>query len=229
MLNPFKNLKSRILENTSAGEPDACVIWLHGLGASCDDFASLLPELKLDPAARIRFIFPQAPALPVTVNNGYAMPAWYDLLSLDVERKFNSEHLAQASAAVAGIIEQQVAAGIVGERILVAGFSQGGAVAYDVALNATRKLAGLMALSTYFATANTCQFAKENKALPISVQHGLHDDVVLPCLADRAEALLNARGYGVESHRYPMAHEVCRAQLADIRAFIHRCLPVINR
>src|SRR5690606_10303388 len=103
---------------------DACVIWLHGLGASCNDFANLLPQLILAKGARLRFIFPQAPTLSVTVNNGYPMPAWYDLLSLDVERKFNAQHLAQARGAIGELIEQQVAAGIASERILLAGFSQ---------------------------------------------------------------------------------------------------------
>lgn len=181
----------------------------------------------MDQKARIRFIFPQAPTLPVTVNGGYQMPAWYDLLSLGVERKFNAGHLAQASEAIAQLIDQQLAAGICSRRILLAGFSQGGAVAYDVALNASYPLAGLMALSTYFASHASCRFGQD-KSLPISVQHGLHDDVVLPCLADQAEARLKERGFCPESHRYGMGHEVCRQQLADIRSFIHRCLPVID-
>src|SRR5690606_621894 len=138
----------------------------------------------------IRFVFPQAPMLAVTVNGGYQMPAWYDLLSLDIERKFNAEHLAQASRAIADLVEQQVAAGIASERILIAGFSQGGAVAFDVALNSARPLAGLMALSTYFASNNTCAFDIVNKTMPISIQHGTNDTVVVPELAARAEAVL---------------------------------------
>ncbi|MDO6746307.1 alpha/beta hydrolase [Gilvimarinus sp. 1_MG-2023] len=226
MPNLFANLECLTLENPNAGDSDACVIWLHGLGASCNDFANLLPELQLDENASIRFIFPQAPTMPVTVNSGYEMPAWYDLLSLDVNRKFNAEHLSQASAAIADIIERQIAAGIDSTRILIAGFSQGGAVAYDVALNSTKPLAGLMALSTYFATSATCHFAGQNQRLPISVQHGLQDDVVLPELADKAEAILAEHNYDTTSHRYPMAHEVCREQIADISQFIDRCLPV---
>lgn len=227
--DPFAALECLTLENPSAGSSDACVIWLHGLGASCNDFANLLPELSLAPGARIRFVFPQAPTLPVSVNGGYQMPAWYDLLSLDVDRKFNAEHLALASAAVAELIEQQVAAGIKSERILLAGFSQGGAVAFEAALSFGKPLAGLMALSTYFATSETCSFNAVNQALPISIQHGLNDDVVVPALAARAEAVLQAHGYQYESHRYPMAHEVCREQIADISAFINRCLPVLAR
>lgn len=226
--NPFAALECLTLENPNAGSSDACVIWLHGLGASCNDFANLLPELSLPAGARIRFVFPQAPELAVTVNGGYKMPAWYDLQSLDVDRKFNAQHLAQASAAINDLIAQQVAAGIASERILLAGFSQGGAVAFDAALNCAHPLAGLMALSTYFATSDTCHFDESNKALPISIQHGLQDDVVVPELAARAEAQLQARGYQCESHRYPMAHEVCREQIADISAFINRCLPVLN-
>ncbi|HEY7884590.1 MAG TPA: alpha/beta fold hydrolase [Cellvibrionaceae bacterium] len=222
--NSFSNLQCLTLENPNAGPSDACVIWLHGLGASCNDFASLLPELTLAEGARLRFIFPQAPTLPVTVNNGYSMPAWYDLLSLDVERKFNAEHLAQASDAIGQLIEQQVAAGIASERIVLAGFSQGGAVAYDAALNSERPLAGLIALSTYFASSETCRFTEQNKHLPISIQHGLYDEVVVPELATKAESILQAQGYVFDSHRYPMAHEVCAEQIGDISAFINRCL-----
>ncbi|BFM19045.1 alpha/beta hydrolase [Gilvimarinus japonicus] len=226
--NPFAALECLTLENPNAGPSDACVIWLHGLGASCNDFANLLPQLSLSAGARIRFVFPQAPQLAVTVNGGYQMPAWYDLQSLDVDRKFNAQHLAQASVAINELIEQQVAAGITSERILMAGFSQGGAVAYDVALNCTRPLAGLMALSTYFATSDTCTFSAANKSLAISIQHGLQDEVVLPELAVRAESVLQAQGYQFDSHRYPMAHEVCGEQISDISAFINRCLPVLG-
>lgn len=226
--NPFTDLKCLTLENPKAGPSDACVIWLHGLGASCNDFANLLPQLSLSPGARIRFIFPQAPNLPVTVNGGHQMPAWYDLISLQVDRKFNAEQLAQASEAINAIVAQQIEAGIASERILLAGFSQGGAVAFDAALNSEQPLAGLMALSTYFATADTCRFAPANQQLPISIQHGLNDAVVAPELAERAEAELQARGYQFDSHRYPMAHEVCPPQINDISAFINRCLPVLS-
>lgn len=225
--NPFATLECLTLENPNAGQSDACVIWLHGLGASCNDFANLLPELNLAADARIRFVFPQAPMLAVSINGGYQMPAWYDLLSVDVDRKFNAEHLAQASGAIADLIEQQITAGIASERILIAGFSQGGAVAFDVALSSTRPLAGLLALSTYFASSDTCTFTDANRAIPISVQHGLNDDVVVPALAARAESVLQAQGYQFDSHRYPMAHEVCAEQISDISAFINRCLPVL--
>jgi phospholipase/carboxylesterase len=227
--NPFQDLQCLTMENPKAGPSDACVIWLHGLGASCNDFANLLPQLSLSPGARIRFIFPQAPNLPVTVNGGHQMPAWYDLISMQVDRQFNAEHLAQASAAITELIEQQVAAGIASERILLAGFSQGGAVAFDAALNCQRPLAGLMALSTYFASSDTCRFAAANQGLPISIQHGINDAVVAPELAERAEAELRARGYSFETHRYPMEHEVCAPQITDINAFINRCLPVISQ
>lgn len=226
--NPFENLHTLILENPNAGPADASVIWLHGLGASCNDFANLLPELSLRSDARIRFIFPQAPTLPVTVNGGYEMPAWYDLLSMDVERKFNAEHLRQASAGVEALIMQQEQSGIRRNRILLAGFSQGGAVAYDVAFNCARPLAGLMALSTYFATHASCLFPEQIKGMPISIQHGTHDDVVVPQLADQAQAILTSKGYTFDTHRYTMAHEVCREQIADISAFINRCLPAVT-
>ncbi|WP_020209826.1 alpha/beta hydrolase [Gilvimarinus chinensis] len=226
--NPFAQLGYLKVDSSMAAPSNACVIWLHGLGASCNDFANLLPELTLNPGARIRFIFPQAPTMPVTVNNGYEMPAWYDLLSMDVDRKFNAEHLMQASEAIGKIIDEQVAAGIDSERILIAGFSQGGAVAYDVVLNSHKPLAGLMALSTYFATGNNCAFTEANKTTPISIQHGTQDGVVLPQLADRAESVLREQGYRFESHRYPMAHEVCREQIADISQFINRCLPLVD-
>lgn len=226
--NPFAALECLTLQSHDTGLSDACVIWLHGLGASCNDFAGLLPELSLSPAARIRFVFPQAPTLAVTVNGGYQMPAWYDLLSLDVDRQFNATQLAQASQAIVGLIEQQVAGGIASERILIAGFSQGGAVAYDAVLNYAQPLAGLMALSTYFASSATCRFAQPSDTLAISVQHGTHDQVVVSELASRAEAVLTDRGYRFESHRYPMGHEVCAKQIGDISDFINRTLAPLS-
>lgn len=220
MTNAFAQLFTKSYDTQPDQEASACVIWLHGLGASCDDFYALVPELKLPASQNVRFIFPQAPDLPVTVNGGYLMPAWYDLLSLDVERKFNAEHLQQAAVAIQALISEQIDAGIASNKILLAGFSQGGAVAYEAALSFDQPLAGLLALSTYFATEASCDLNDANKQLPIAIHHGSFDEVVLPVLADKAQQALTAKGFSPEMKSYPMAHEVCFEQLSDLRAFI---------
>lgn len=212
------------LKIDTAPHPDACVIWLHGLGADGHDFAPIVPELHLPAGAAVRFVFPHAPVIPVTINGGMAMPAWYDILAMDIDRKVDETQLRRSAAAVIELVEQQIAAGIDSRRIVLAGFSQGGAVAYEAALSVDKPLGGLIAMSTYFATADTIVPSEASRALPILVLHGTQDPVVSEQLGLRACRALEQLGHVPEYHRYPMAHAVCAEEIADISRFLCRCL-----
>ena len=193
------------------------VIWLHGLGADGHDFEPIVPELGLDPDLRVRFVFPHAPAIPVTVNGGMVMPAWYDIQELARERRADEEGLARSVARIRALITRENERGIPGQRILLGGFSQGGAVALHVALSHPERLAGLFALSTYLTAPQALERALDpaNAALPVFQAHGTHDPMV-PVEAGRAAcAALRALHHPVEWHEYPMVHQVC---LEEIRA-----------
>jgi phospholipase/carboxylesterase len=194
----------------------AAVIWLHGLGADGHDFVSIVPELGLPPDHRIRFIFPHAPAMPVTINGGYVMPAWYDILEMSLDRKVDVAQLQASAQAVGKLIEREIARGIPSERIVIAGFSQGGAVAYQTALSYPKPLAGLLALSTYFATADTLVLDAANAQLPIHIFHGKQDGVVQVVLAHKAQRWLGEHGYAAAYSEYAMEHNVCGEEIAAI-------------
>ncbi|MFA5549129.1 MAG: alpha/beta fold hydrolase [Porticoccaceae bacterium] len=207
------------IDMPAADQPaSAAVIWLHGLGASGDDFVPIVPELRLPADAAIRFVFPQAPTIPVTVNGGYRMPAWYDILDMNIERKLDRAQLLASAQKIHDLIDREIARGIASERILLAGFSQGGAVAYEAALTYPKPLAGLLALSTYFATADTVAPHAANRQLPIHIFHGSGDPVVPEILGRRAVESLTALGYAPGYSSYPMGHEVCIEEIADIGA-----------
>jgi phospholipase/carboxylesterase len=146
------------IEKETSARPDSTVIWLHGLGADGNDFAPIVPELRLPDTAAIRFIFPHAPAIPVTVNGGYVMPAWYDIMEMQIDRRIDSEGLMASARTINGFIDRELDRGIDSRRIIIAGFSQGGAVAYQVVLSHDKPLGGLLAMSTYLATADTLVF-----------------------------------------------------------------------
>src|SRR5690606_20391981 len=152
------------------------IIWLHGLGADGNDFAPLVPHLT--PPVAVRFVFPHAPTIPVTINGGLRMPAWYDILALDIDRQIDNSQLLASAAAVVALIEREVSRGVNTRRIVLAGFSQGGAVALQAALAHPEPLAGLLAMSTYFATHKTIVPHAANRNLPILVLHGSHDPMV---------------------------------------------------
>ncbi len=196
--------------------PDAAVIWLHGLGANGHDFEPIVPELGLPRGHGIRFVFPHAPAIPVTINQGYVMPAWYDIKAMDLERKADEVQLRLSAARVHALIEREIANGIAAQRIVIAGFSQGGAVGFEAALTFPQRLAGLLALSTYLATADSLIGHPANADLPIEIHHGTHDPVVKESLGQRSTERLRALGYPVNYQTYPMEHAVCPAQIADI-------------
>ncbi|MFN2329708.1 MAG: alpha/beta hydrolase [Chromatocurvus sp.] len=205
-------------------EAEAAVIWLHGLGASGHDFEPIVPQLGLPETLAVRFVFPHAPKIPVTVNGGLMMPAWYDITALDLERKLDEKQLLQSAQWTANLIERERARGIDSRRIMVAGFSQGGAVAWHAALTFPEPLAGLMALSTYFATSRITSPSDANRDLPVHIFHGRDDQMVPEALGLRAAQQLRDWGYHPEYSTYPMGHEVCLQEVRDISAFIIRCL-----
>ncbi len=202
----------------------ATVIWLHGLGADGNDFAPLVPELKLPSSLAIRFIFPHAPAIPVTINGGYIMPAWYDILAMNLEREIDEKQLLASSQAVSAFIDQEIERGIDSRRIIIAGFSQGGAVAYHAALSYPKPLGGLMALSTYFATHKTLVPNSANQNLTIAIFHGVYDTVVSETLGGQALQVLRAKGFKPVYKSYLMEHEVCMEEVKDISGWLQAVL-----
>ncbi len=215
------------IELETSSQPDSAVIWLHGLGADGNDFAPIVPALKLPKDMGIRFTFPHAPSLPVTVNGGFVMPAWYDILEMDIDRKVDLAGLMQSADEINAFIEREIERGIDSRRIVVAGFSQGGAVAYQVVLSSKKPLAGLLAMSTYFATSDTISLSDTNKDIPIKVQHGQHDQVVPESLGKQATTTLVKLGYSVSYQSYPMEHAVCPEQIDDISDWIQTTLRVL--
>lgn len=205
---------------------NACVIWLHGLGASGHDFVPVVPHLKIKNDAAIRFIFPHAPEIPVTCNGGYIMPAWYDILALTEIRRINPDHLHQARGAINRLIQEQMDQGIHAERIILIGFSQGGAVAYHTALQCAHRLGGLIALSTYLPNPEALDEAARsaNQSLEIHIAHGDYDDMVTEKAARSALTWLQEHQYQVDWSHYPMGHEVCVSEIRQIGQWINEWL-----
>ena len=212
------------IEIETGENPTAAVIWLHGLGASGHDFEPVVPELGLPEDTAVRFIFPHAPNLPVTINGGMSMPAWYDIKAMDIDRVVDTEQLRASADAVAKLVEQQKHKGIPPERIIIAGFSQGGAVAYELGLSYPERFGGVLALSTYFATADTVQRSEANADVPISVYHGTFDPMVPESLGVRSVETLRDMGYDPSYQTFPMEHSVCLEEIQDIGRFIRRHL-----
>lgn len=202
----------------------ASVIWLHGLGADGNDFAPLVPELHLPKDLSVRFIFPHAPHIPVTINNGYVMPAWYDILEMNLERKVDEEQLIASADAVQHLVEREIARGVPSDKILLVGFSQGGAVAYQAGLTYEKSLAGLLILSSYFATHATASIHSANQKTPILIQHGTRDPIVSEVLGQRAYRFLQDRGCNVNYESYPMEHTVCMEQVESMSRWIQSVL-----
>jgi len=212
------------VEIEPAKPADSAVIWLHGLGADGHDFEPIVPELQLPESMATRFIFPHAPSMPVTINGGMVMPAWYDILEMNIDRKVDSVQLIASAEAVVRLIEREIERGIAPERIVLAGFSQGGAVAYHAALTYDKGLAGLLALSTYFATENLVEFNAANSRIPVMIQHGTFDPVVPETLGKKAFDALKTRGYEVEYQSYPMEHSVSLPQIRAIGQWLQKVL-----
>ena len=212
------------VQTNTALAPSAAVIWLHGLGSDGHDFASLVPELRMPKDVNVRFIFPHAPSLPVTINNGYVMPAWYDILEMSLDRKVDATQLRASAKQVIDLIGREISNGIPSNKILVAGFSQGGAVAYEAALSFDKPLAGLLALSTYFATSDSVILHEANKKIPILIQHGSEDPVVNEVLGQRAYRHLKDLSYDVTYESYSMEHTLCAPQIVSMSRWLQERL-----
>ena len=206
--------------------PDATVIWLHGLGSDGNDFAPIVGDLGLPNDLNIRFIFPHAPSIPVTINNGSVMPAWFDVFETGFNRKVDIVQLEISAQQVTAIVKNEIGRGVSSERIIIAGFSQGGAVAYHTVLSSEEKLGGLLAMSTYFATKDSIVLQKNNRTVPVLIQHGTQDGVVNKQLGDEAVEALEKSGYVVDYKTYPIGHTVCPEQIADIGEWIRDILTV---
>ncbi|MBE0403702.1 MULTISPECIES: alpha/beta hydrolase [Halomonas] len=213
-----------IIEPQNGQPADACVFIIHGLGADGHDFEPLVPALNLPEDAHVRFIMPHAPRLPVTVNGGMVMPAWYDILAMDLGRRVDEVQLKCSAERIQALIQEQIDHGIDSQRIIVAGFSQGGAVAYQAALSFPLPLGGLLAMSTYFATADSIELSDANKAIPIEVHHGNLDPIVAESLGRAGFDRLKAQGYTANYRQYPMAHALCPQQVGDIGQWLSTLL-----
>ena len=211
------------IEVETAAMPRFSVVWMHGLGADGSDFEAVVPELGLDGGPGVRFIFPHAPQIPVTCNGGYVMPAWYDIVSLDANsRTVDEAGIIASRQAIRRLIARENQRGVPCSRVFVAGFSQGGAVAYTTALTHPETLAGVIALSTYIPVQKLLETeaTTANRAVPIFAAHGSEDDVVSPELGIRARDFLVRNGYSVTWHEYPMPHSVCLEEVQEIGSWL---------
>ena len=204
------------VEVTTGDAPQGSIIWLHGLGADGHDFEPIVPQLRLPVDLSLRFVFPHAPVQPVTINGGVAMRSWYDIVSFDSEGRADRAGVLASSALLEGLIDREIERGVAASKIVVAGFSQGGAVAIHTALQTGHDIAGLMALSTYMALPDDAANAVSRKDLPIFMAHGSFDPVLRMEWGRASADRLMEAGYAVEWHEYPMAHAVCPQEIADI-------------
>jgi phospholipase/carboxylesterase len=215
------------IEVETAAKPDAAVIWLHGLGADGHDFEPVVPEIVRRGERAWRFVFPNAPVRPVTINGGMSMRAWYDLKGLDRRAAEDLAGFRDTDARIRQLIAREGERGIPTNRIVLAGFSQGGAVSLYTVPRFAEKLAGVMALSCYLPAESSFkeERASANDATPIFMAHGQWDNVLPMSLGVVSRNFLKAQGYAVEWHEYSMAHAVCAQEIADIREFLLRVLP----
>lgn len=214
------------VEIETAAGPCAAVIWMHGLGADAHDFEPVVPYLDFGPRRPVRYVFPNAPVRPVTLNGGMAMRAWYDLISMDRDAPEDESGLRDCAAGIEALIDREIERGTPASRVVMAGFSQGGAMALFSALRYRHALAGVVALSTYLplAAAVMAERTEANAGLPIFMAHGEIDDVVPINFARNSRKRLARLGHAVEWHEYPIPHSVSPDELAHIKAFLDRVL-----
>lgn len=203
-------------------KPRHSVIWLHGLGADGHDFAPIIPELVAKDWPAIRFVFPHAPVRPVTINNGMKMRAWYDIAGTDIASRQDETGVRESVAQLDALIAREADRGVPAERVILAGFSQGGAVVLAGGVRHARRLGGVVALSTYLPIAEktAAERSVANAELPIFMGHGSHDQVVPQTLGTRSRDVLRGLGYSVDWHSYPMAHQVNAEEIADLRQWL---------
>lgn len=216
------------MQDSLVVEPDgpatAAVVWLHGLGASASDFVPALPYLGLPEGHGVRFVFPQAPERPVTINGGYIMPSWYDILAMSPERQVDREQLAETTQRIAELLEQLQKQGIPADKILLLGFSQGGAITYQVALSHPQLLAAAAVLSSYLLSPEL--LAENTPQLPILIQHGQQDAVVPVSLGESAREQLQSAGLNPTWQAYAMDHEVTADSLAALGLWMRQQLEI---
>lgn len=207
---------------TPAAAPVAAVIWLHGLGADGFDFVPIVDELRLPATLPVRFVFPHAAPRPVTINNGYVMRAWYDIKGFGPERAEDDAGIRESEGVVERYIEQEIAQGIPAGKIVIAGFSQGGAIALQTALRYQQRLAGVMALSTYLPLAASlpAEASAANRDVPILMCHGVQDPVVPAQMGEASRDALQRLGYRIEWRTYPMEHSVCMEEVVDLSKWL---------
>ena len=210
------------LELNTGPNPKGSIIWMHGLGADCWDFVSIVKELGLPQDLPLRFIFPQAPTRPITINNGQVMPGWYDISMAELHRKPDEAGVRQSQAAIEQLIAREIERGMQSDKIILAGFSQGGAIALQTGLRCREALGGIMALSTYLTLDDSlaAEATIANANIPILMAHGTQDPLIPLSLAVASRAKMEARGYKVEWREYPMPHSVCMEEIEDIGVWI---------
>jgi len=219
----------QVLEAQTGENPVATILIMHGLGADGRDFVPIAQQLDLSSVGPVRYLFPNAPTIPVTINGGYVMPAWYDILAADLVKREDEAGLRQSQAQIEDLIADEKARGIPASRIVVAGFSQGCAMALMVGLRHNEALAGIVGMSGYLplATTTLAEHTQASLTTPIFMAHGSRDGVVsLPRATDSRDALATM-GYAVEWHEYAMEHSVCPQEVLDVEAFLKRVLAVI--
>jgi phospholipase/carboxylesterase len=214
------------IEIETAPNPDGAVVWMHGLGADGHDFEPIVPELRLPATMRIRFVFPHAPLRPVTINQGHVMRAWYDVRALAGVRREDEAGVRQSARQIEALLARERQRGIAPRRIVIAGFSQGGAMALHVGLRYADRFAGLLALSCYLPLSNTLptEASPANRDVPIFWAHGLHDPMIPQAMAEQGRAQLAELGYQIDWHQYPIPHSVSAEEIADVARWLERVL-----
>lgn len=215
-----------VIEAQTGDQPVATIVVMHGLGADGRDFLPFVEQLDLTGIGPVRYLFPSAPAMPVTINGGHVMPAWYDLLGADLVRREDEAGLRRSQQAVEALLRQENARGMPSHRIVLAGFSQGCAMALMVGLRQTEALAGIAGLSGYLPLADKAAAERTEASLssPVFMAHGSRDGVIPLGRAQASRSALEAIGYSVEWHEYPMEHSVCAQEVADLQSWLRRVL-----
>ncbi|MCR2747024.1 alpha/beta hydrolase [Limnobacter parvus] len=225
-MSPNSNPSIECVVVETGPNPTACVIWLHGLGADGYDFVPIVKELEQMGLPNTRFVFPHAPKIPVSINGGYVMRAWYDIKNVDLQRQEDEGGIRQSQASLEQLINDQIELGFKAEQIVLAGFSQGGAIVYQTGVRTQHKLAGLIALSTYLPCESALdgEMNPENIRIPVLAAHGEQDNIVLMERGEKAVKLLLEKGFSVDWHTYPMAHSVCGEEVVEIANFLKKVL-----
>jgi len=210
------------IEIETAANPRHAVIWLHGLGADGHDFEPIVPQLVDRTWPALRFVFPNAPVRPITINGGMAMRAWYDISGLEIAQRQDEAGIRESIRLVGELIEREVARGVAAQNILLAGFSQGGAIVLGGGVRYPQRLGGIIALSTYLPLAEKtdAEAAPANRDVPVFIAHGMLDPTISHALGEMSRDYLAQRGYNVEWRAYPMAHQVCAEEIGDLKRWL---------